>query len=137
MKKVFFFTFQITENSVAEQCGVKVGDVIVEVNNVDITNLSHQMVHELITGFTDTFTIGIKRENHENTTNGIDTANNHNESPIERPASEMFSEISEATVNSNVDSITGEIEATKVTEEHIAEIISGESEILKEHNVIG
>lgn len=108
-----------------------------EINNVDITNLSHQMVHELITGFTDTFTIGVKREHDENA-NGIDEdAKTQNAYPFERPASEMFSEISEATVNSNADSITGEIEATKASEEHIAEIISGESEVLKEHNVIG
>lgn len=125
---VLSIAIQLTENSVAEECGVKVGDVIVEINGVNITQLSHQMVHELITGFTDTFTVGLKREGAEHV-NGNETA--------ERPASEMFSEISEATVTSNADSITDELEASKISEEHIAEIISGESEVLKDHNVIG
>lgn len=119
---------QITENSVAEECGIKVGDVIVEINGVDISEMSHQMVHELITGFTDTFVVGLKRDGAEQTNgNGA----------VERPASEMFSEISETTVTSNADSITQELEASKISEEHIAEIISGESEVLKDHNVIG
>lgn len=126
----FYFSIadnQITENSVAEANGIKVGDVIVEINGVNISEMSHHMVHELITGFTDTFTISLSREDSEHE-NGFAT---------ERPASGLLSEISEATVTSNADSITDELEATKVSEEHIAELISGESEVLKEHNVIG
>lgn len=118
---------QITENSVAEAHGIKVGDVIVEINGVNIAEMSHHMVHELITGFTDTFIISLSRED----------AEHENGTVTERPASGMFSEISEATVTSNADSITDELEASKISEEHIAEIISGESEVLKEHNVIG
>lgn len=112
----------------AEEHGIKVGDVIVEINGVNITELSHHMVHELITGFTDTFTIGLKRDDAEHV---------NDNGAVDRPASEMFSEISEMTEHSNADSITDELEATKISEEHIAELISGESEVLKEHNVIG
>lgn len=90
------------------------------------------MVHELITGFTDNFTVGVTRENDDDCTES--PINCNGTESIERPASEMLSEIS---VNSAADSITGELEASQVTEDHIAEIISGESEVLKDHNVIG
>lgn len=86
------------------------------------------MVYELITGFTDTFTIGLKRD-------GVEQVNGNGVG--ERPASEIPSEMSEATMTSNADSITKEFEESKISEEHIAEIISGESEVLKDHNVIG
>lgn len=128
----------MTEHSSAELCGLKVDDVIVRINDVDITNLSHQMVHELISGFGDSFVVGVVRENEEDYIGQVSTNDFHgydNQSPVDpRPASEMFSEIS---MNSAADSITGELEASKVTEEHIAEIMSGESEVLKDHNVIG
>lgn len=115
---------QVIEDSVAEACGLKADDVIVEINNVSIVNLSHEMVHQLIVGFSDNFSVGVKRENEYEY---VST----DPSRIERPGSENFSEIS------TTDSITGELEGPKVSEDHIAEIISGESEVLKDHNVIG
>lgn len=114
-------------------------DVIVRINNVDITNMSHHMVHELIMGFSDSFVVGVEREDDfdctENPNNGVSPIDfNAYESHSDRPGSGMYSEIS---VNSAADSITAELEASKITEEHIAEIMSGEAEVLKDHNVIG
>lgn len=93
------------------------------------------MAHELIIGFTDTFVVGIQREHEEEYAGSSDF--NAYPTNVERPGSEMFSEISEATANSTIDSISGELEGPKITEDQIAEIISGESEVLKDHNVIG
>lgn len=99
------------------------------------------MVHELIVGFGSNFNIGIVRENEEDYKDfvkpiNIASPNGFNEYEIhtERPGSEMFSEIS---ANSMADSITEELEASKITEDHIAELMSGEAEVLKDHNVIG
>lgn len=123
----------------AEECGLKLGDVVVQINGVDITNMSHHMVHELILGFSDSFVIGVEREDDpdctENPKNAVSPIDfNAYDSHSDRPGSGMYSEIS---VNSGADSITAELEASKITEEHIAEIMSGEAEVLKDHNVIG
>lgn len=119
---------------------MKVDDIVVRINNVDITNMSHRMVHELIIGFSDSFLVGVEREDDFNCTetpkNDMFPINlNAYESHSDRPGSGMYSEIS---VNSAADSITAELEAShKITEEHIAEIMSGEAEVLEDHNVIG
>lgn len=123
----------------AEECGLKVDDIVVRINNVDITNMSHRMVHELIIGFSDSFLVGVEREDDFSCTeipkNDLFPINlNAYESHSDRPGSGMYSEIS---ANSAADSITAELEASKITEEHIAEIMSGEAEVLKDHNVIG
>lgn len=97
------------------------------------------MVHELIIGFSDSFVVGVEREDNfdciGNPKNGVSPIDFHAYgSHTDRPGSGMYSEIS---VNSAADSITAELEASKITEEHIAEIMSGEAEVLKDHNVIG
>lgn len=96
--------FKVYENSVAEKSGLKVGDEIIRMNDIDVTVLNHQEVHEIVSSLTNSFEASIIRES---------------DSVINEPNS------------AEVESITD------ATEKHIAEIISAEAELLKDHNVIG
>ncbi|XP_065164003.1 uncharacterized protein [Atheta coriaria] len=52
-------TIKVVENSIAEECGLQVGDVIVKINDDDITALTHAQAHDRIiqAGNELTFTI--------------------------------------------------------------------------------
>lgn len=137
----------MNEGSIAEDSGLRVGDIVVRVNYEPTIDLPHSKVQEMIINCANSFVLGVKRE-------GDSDENNENHGPIypidanqsqeflnkienERPESAVFSEFSETTINScGVDSISGEFETPK-TDEQIADVISGEAEVLKEHNVIG
>lgn len=89
-----------------------VNDIIVQLNNIDITNLSHQMINEVITGFTDSFVISVDRE----------------------------VEYCEKRLNTNGRNEVKSMKSEPLggnSEEYIAEVISGEAEILKDHNILG
>lgn len=103
-----FFSLQINERSAAEKCGLKVGDIIVRINNIDVTVMSHQMINEMIIDFTDCFTISVIRG-----------------------CSEFICEQDTVGVNDFLETSIDD------TDETIAEIISSEAEVLKDHNVIG
>lgn len=150
-KKTKIFYIKVTENSIAEECGLKEGDIIVRINYEPTIDLPHIGAQEMIMSCANTFVLGIRRED-EDKANGVTEPINsvlidaiqyeqHNGDSahyLERPQSQAFSEMSEITINScGIDSISSELETPKISEEHIAEMISGESEVLKEHNVIG
>lgn len=138
----------MTENGIAEQAGLKVGDVIVRINDSPTVSLNHHDAHEIIVGCANTFVLGVIRPD-EDAQNGetvptegapVNFEVNENGSPGSqaRPDSQAYSEYSELTNGSNGhDSISGELEPQKMTDEQIAEMMSGEAEVLKEHNVIG
>lgn len=120
------------------------GDIVVRVNYEPTIDLPHIKVQEMIMGCTNSFVLGVQRENEEEVENGFDkicceslngdTNGSQTSEKIVgkcRPESVAQSELSET------DSIINELGRCKVSEEHIAEMISGESEVLKEHNVIG
>lgn len=140
----------MTEGSIAEKCDLRVGDVIVRINYEPTIDLTHLGAQEMIMSCANTFTLGIRRDTEIEcinahgslfTTNSCvsdDDMVHNDEQLVERPESAVFSEFSEMTVNScGVDSISKEFETPKISEDHIAEIISGEAELLPEHNVIG
>lgn len=150
----------MNEGSIAEQCGLRVGDVIVRINYEPTVDVPHLGAQEMIMACANTFTLAIRRDNETecvNTNgslfavsngNGIEhddahahaheQAKHHDEHLAERPESAVYSEFSEVTINScGADSITKEFETPNITEDHIAEVISGEAELLPEHNVIG
>lgn len=134
----------MNEGSIAAQCGLKEGDVVVRVNYEPTIDLPHSKVQEMILGCANSFVLAVKRENECEDNNGPMYPIDGNQSQEflakidnERPESAVYSEFSETTVNScGVDSISGEFESPQ-TDEQIAEVISGEAEVLKEHNVIG
>lgn len=142
------FRIQVTEGSIAEQAGLKVGDVIVRINDTPTVNLNHHNAHEIIMGCANTFVLGVIRPD-ESAENGeaiptegapvdFDVHENGSVFSQARPDSQAYSEYSELTNGSNgPDSISGELEPQKFTDDRIAEIMSGEAEVLKDHNVIG
>lgn len=112
---MFKNSFKVIEDSSAERNGLKFGDVIIQINDLTVTDLSHQSIFDIINGIQNTMTLHIERKK-----DSVDYT-----TPRE---------------NLNVDNLA-ETELThslmNTTEETIAEIISGESEVLKGHNVIG
>lgn len=145
----------MTEGSIAEECGLRAGDVVVRINYEPTIDVTHLGAQEMIMSCANSFTLGVRRENDDtectNTNGSLFTSNScandddverlqqqTAEQLVERPESAVFSEFSEMTVEScGVDSISKEFETPKISEEHIAEMISGEAELLPEHNVIG
>lgn len=140
---------------------MKVGDVIVRINDTPTSNLSHSGAHEIIMECANTFVLGILRpdedgcyenspeettngqETTEQQTNGYNGTNGINGTPspyrqFQTPDSQAYSDMSEMTINTNrTESVSDEIKTDEISDEHIAEMISGEAEVLKEHNVIG
>ena len=135
----------MTKDSIAEIAGLKLGDVIVRVNDTPTSNLSHSEAHEIIMECGNNFMLGVLRpdESNESETldneeiqNAINDQNNETNSQrtlssngqVETPDSQGYCDNSTTVEDVKVD---------EVTDEHIAEIMSGEAEVLKEHNIIG
>lgn len=146
-----FVYIQVTKGSIAEEAGLKVGDVIVRINDTPMSNLDHKQAHEVIMQYGSTFVMGVIRPDNDGLTEDInekiangkpcDLMGYEYESPPSQPTqtpdSQAYSDMSEMTINttrteSRVDDVNPDI-----TDEHIAEMMSGEAEVLKEHNVIG
>ncbi|CAG9824980.1 unnamed protein product [Phaedon cochleariae] len=52
---------KVNENSLAEQCGLEVGDLILSINDSPTVGLTHSEVHDFITSSGLNFTLGIRR----------------------------------------------------------------------------
>lgn len=88
----------------ARKFGLEIGDVIIRLDDMDVTNTSLQMMDEVIMRSTKSLIACIVRGNI------MDEVDNDN-----------------VLLNCLSDSV----------ERHIAEVISGEAEILRDHNIIG
>lgn len=51
----------MTEGSISEESGMQVGDVVVRINDIPTTPLTHQEAHEVLTKAGNNFTIGVIR----------------------------------------------------------------------------
>lgn len=49
------------EGSVAEEAGMRVGDVVVRINDIPTIPLSHQEAHEVLTKAGNNFCVGVLR----------------------------------------------------------------------------
>lgn len=49
------------EGSVAEESGMRVGDVVVRINDIPTIPLSHQEAHEVLTKAGNNFVVGVLR----------------------------------------------------------------------------
>ncbi|XP_073838019.1 Z band alternatively spliced PDZ-motif protein 67 isoform X3 [Musca autumnalis] len=56
---------KVNEGSIAQEAGLKVGDVIVRINDTPTSPLTHEESHKVITRCGNVFFLGIKRENEE------------------------------------------------------------------------
>lgn len=139
------------EGTIAEEAGLKVGDVIVRINDTPTSNLSHSEAHEIIMECANTFVLGVLRpdedgdenqgeesnEVDEQQTNGYTNGAHGTPSPyrqFQTPDSQAYSDMSEMTIQTES---VSEAKSEEITDDHIAEMMSGEAEVLKEHNVIG
>lgn len=52
---------QVTEGSLAECMGLKVGDVVVRLNDQPISNLTHGQAHEALLHAGNNFVLGVQR----------------------------------------------------------------------------
>lgn len=57
----FFCCEKVSENSLAEQAGMKFGDIIVRINDTPASNLSHLEAHNVLLAAGNNFMIGVKR----------------------------------------------------------------------------
>jgi S1-C subfamily serine protease len=55
------YDFQVTEGSLAECMGLKVGDVVVKLNDQWINELSHGQAHESLVLAGNNFVLGVRR----------------------------------------------------------------------------
>lgn len=132
--KHFIIRFQVKEGSIAEQQGLKVGDVIVRINEDSTRPLTHAEAHVVISNCGNQFFFGIHREEPLE-----DGQCSMEFIPITSPPrSPLPDQIFEPNNKSPDFIVEEEIEEKKDgVEEEIAALMSGEAEILKEHNVIG
>uniref|UniRef100_A0A1B0DN69 Uncharacterized protein n=1 Tax=Phlebotomus papatasi TaxID=29031 RepID=A0A1B0DN69_PHLPP len=131
---------KVTEGSLAATVGMKVGDIVVRINDTPASNLSHLDAHNVLLAAGNNFMLGVLRENEEDHDQQV--LNTEPVAPEKPPA-----EISPPTITAPVDEAIIEEPALEqveeklkddiVSDDQIAEIISSEAEVLKEHNVIG
>lgn len=57
----FFIARKVTENSLAEEAGMKFGDIIVRINDTPASNLSHLEAHNVLLSAGNNFMVGVKR----------------------------------------------------------------------------
>lgn len=126
--------FQVKEGSIAEQQGLKVGDVIVRINDESTSPLSHAEAHVVISNCGNQFFFGIQREEPLE-----DGQCSMEFIPIYSPPRSPLPEHLFEPINSAPDIVVEEVNGEKndAVDEEIAAVLSGEAEMLKEHNIIG
>ncbi|XP_036219867.2 uncharacterized protein Zasp67 isoform X2 [Bactrocera oleae] len=144
---------KVNEGSIAEEAGLREGDVIVRINDTAISPLTHEEADKVIRHCGNVFYIGVQREGEEQLVPKI--------FPVygaERPTSpQTFIDVSgrkspiprqledEAELQTELlpelperpSSVLSEQSEIKLVEEEIAAVLSGESEVLTDHNVLG
>ncbi|XP_036335876.1 titin-like [Rhagoletis pomonella] len=146
---------KVNEGSIAEEAGLREGDVIVRINDTATSPLSHDEADKVIRQCGNVFFIGVKREGEEELVPKIFPVLGVDERPttpqafldisgrkspiprqlaVEEPDSqtEYLPELAERP-----SSVLSEQTEIKLVEEEIAAVLSGESEVLQDHNVLG
>lgn len=141
---------------------MQVGDIVVRVNDTPTSNLNHDAAHEVIVNCGNNFVMGVMRRDENDGSESVcsEAFNDLCASPqfrqMQTPDSVTFSDMSDMTIetartDSRVSNGCGRgpqqqqqhlthheaDAAADISEDQIAELISGEAEVLKDHNVIG
>ncbi|XP_021713055.1 PDZ and LIM domain protein Zasp isoform X2 [Aedes aegypti] len=132
---------KIIPGSIAEEVGMYLGDVVVRINDIPTSNMSYYDAHQLLACAGNRFVLGILRAREI--------------PPQQRAIVKEKTPCGEADFNSmpkpfwsagafggapqtkEEREIEQKISDVPITDEQIAEILSGEAEVLKQHNVIG
>lgn len=133
----------MAEDSIAERTGMRIGDVVVRINDIPTANLTHQEAHLFLNEAGNTFVLGVLRAK-DDTASSTSTASS--------PANtiQSFSTASTASIASplpktpspkrqlfNAKNLDDIIPDEPITDEQIAELLSGEAEVLKGVNILG
>lgn len=132
---------KVIPGSIAEEVGMYLGDVVVRINDIPTGNMSYYDAHQLMACAGNRFTLGILRAREippqqraivkEKTPSG-EADFNSLPKPFWTPGS-----VSGVPQTNEEREIEQKIPDVPITDEQIAEILSGEAEVLKQHNVIG
>ncbi|XP_058116137.1 uncharacterized protein LOC131287985 [Anopheles ziemanni] len=132
---------KILPGSIAEAAGMHMGDVVVRINDIPTSDMSYYDAHQLLACAGNQFVLGILRAREvtpsqrlikEKTPSGEVEYINTSPKPFWTPnvTSPSFGQSREGHEEP-------EVPAAPITDEQIAEVLSGEAEVLKQHNVIG
>uniref|UniRef100_A0A182ILV2 PDZ domain-containing protein n=1 Tax=Anopheles atroparvus TaxID=41427 RepID=A0A182ILV2_ANOAO len=132
---------RILPGSIAEEAGMHIGDVVVRINDIPTGNMSYYDAHQLLACAGNQFVLGILRAREvtpsqrlikEKTPSGEVEYINTSPKPFWTP------NVTSPTLGLSKDGHEEpEVPAAPITDEQIAEVLSGEAEVLKQHNVIG
>lgn len=132
---------KVLPGSIAEEVGMYLGDVVVRINDIPTGNMSYYDAHQLMACAGNRFTLGILRSREippqqraivkEKTPSGEADFNS-----LPKPFWTPGSVISVPPTKEEQE-IEQKIPDVPITDEQIAEILSGEAEVLKQHNIIG
>lgn len=142
---------RILPGSIAEEVGMQIGDVVVRINDIPTSNLSYYDAHQLLACAGNRFVLGILRAREippqqravvkERTPLGpVGEVEYINRTPKPFWGTGDHSTAATSTITaaaSEEQEIEEKIPDVPITDEQIAEILSGEAEVLKQHNVIG
>ncbi|XP_053956555.1 fibrous sheath CABYR-binding protein isoform X2 [Anastrepha ludens] len=144
---------KVNEGSIAEEAGMREGDVIVRINDTATSPLSHDEADKVIRHCGNVFYIGVQREGEDELVpkmfpvlglerpptpqDFLDVSGR--KSPLPRQLEDSAESPTEylSDLPERPSSVLSEQTEIKLVEEEIAAVLSGESEVLKEHNVIG
>lgn len=133
---------KILPGSIAEAAGMHMGDVVVRINDIPTSDMSYYDAHQLLACAGNQFVLGILRAREvtpsqrlikEKTPSGEVEYINTSPKPFWTPNTMTSPSLGLSREGHE----EPEVPAAPITDEQIAEVLSGEAEVLKQHNVIG
>ncbi|EAA13652.6 AGAP003939-PA [Anopheles gambiae str. PEST] len=142
---------KILPGSIAEDVGMHMGDVVVRINDIPTGNMSYYDAHQLLACAGNQFVLGILRAREvtpsqrlikEKTPSGEVEYINTSPKPfwtpnVGSPSPLAVHHPAKEEPRQQQQQPDEQIPEVPITDEQIAEILSGEAEVLKQHNVIG
>ncbi|XP_041767014.1 uncharacterized protein LOC121590910 isoform X3 [Anopheles merus] len=142
---------KILPGSIAEDVGMHMGDVVVRINDIPTGNMSYYDAHQLLACAGNQFVLGILRAREvtpsqrlikEKTPSGEVEYINTSPKPfwtpnVGSPSPLAVHHPAKEEPRQQQQQPEEQIPEVPITDEQIAEILSGEAEVLKQHNVIG
>uniref|UniRef100_A0A4Y0BNM9 PDZ domain-containing protein n=1 Tax=Anopheles funestus TaxID=62324 RepID=A0A4Y0BNM9_ANOFN len=134
---------KILPGSIAEDVGMHIGDVVVRINDIPTGNMSYYDAHQLLACAGNQFVLGILRAREvtpsqrlikEKTPSGEVEYINTSPKPFWTPNVGSPCQLGQSKEARQMEEQVSEV---PITDEQIAEVLSGEAEVLKQHNVIG
>uniref|UniRef100_A0A1Y1NEW9 PDZ domain-containing protein n=2 Tax=Photinus pyralis TaxID=7054 RepID=A0A1Y1NEW9_PHOPY len=126
---------KVLEGSIADRGGLQVSDVIVRINDKPTANCTHADAHELILLDENDLLFAVRRDYYDTEDEGDE---NNNEVSNIMGNYDQFIPPNFASIHDNPEEIhNGHSSFSSVTQDLIAEAISGEAEVIPGQNVLG